>query len=120
MSAIGVTKRLYTAETLDYLIFQAVDTTLKQVFREFGANVIYKYLENNSKLKREEIAEKPEVLSASLKNLLGSAALVVEQLILKNLCSQLGFEYEERAGYNFSDYIVELRSRIAEECAEPS
>ncbi len=117
VSVIGVTKRLYAAETLDDLILKSVDTTLKQVFKEIGANVIYDYLENHFGLKREEIAEKLEVLSAGLESLLGSAAFVVEQLILKNLYSKLGLEYEEKEGYDFSDYVEELKRGITEEPA---
>ena len=57
---IEVTKRLYAMEMLDDLLLKVVDETMKQVFRETGAKVIYSYLGNNSHLRREEIAEKTE------------------------------------------------------------
>lgn len=85
--------------------------------KEVGANVIYDYLEHHFELRLEMIAEKLEVLSAGLESLLGSAAFVVEQLILKNLHSKLGLEYEEKEGYDFSDYVEELKRRVAEEPA---
>ena len=109
---IGVTKRLYTMERLDDLLFKVVDETMKQVFRETGTNVIYGFLANNSHLKREEIAEKTEVFSAGLERLMGSGAPVIEKLILKNLYRRLGLKFEEKDGYGFSDYVKELRKRL--------
>jgi len=106
----GVTKRLYAMERLDDLLLKVVDETLRQVFREAGTKVIYNFLENNHHLKREDIAEKPEVFSAGLERLLGSGAPVIEKLILKNLYRRLGMEFEEKEGYGFSDYIKELRN----------
>ena len=37
---------------------EVVDETLKQVFKEDGAKVIYEFLENHSCLKLEEISDK--------------------------------------------------------------
>lgn len=99
------------AGRLDDLLLSAVDETVKQVFKEVGANVIYDYLENNCHLKREEIAEKPEVFSANLRKLLKSGATVVERMILKNLYSKLQLKYEEKQGYEFLDYIKELKEK---------
>jgi len=88
---------------------EVVDETLKQIFRDDGAKVIYEFLEKHSRLKLEDVAEKPEVFSASLKRLMVSAARVIEQMILKNLYSRLGLKFEEKNGYEFSDYLRELR-----------
>ena len=88
---------------------EVVDETLKQIFRDDGAKVIYDFLENNSSLKREDLADNPETFSASLKRLMVSAAHVIEQMILKNLYSRLGLKFEEKEGYEFADYITELR-----------
>ena len=88
---------------------EAVDETLKQIFKEDGAKVIYEFLENHSRLRLEEVADKPEVFSASLERLMVSAARVIEQMILKNLYSRTGLKFEEKTGYEFSDYIRELK-----------
>lgn len=110
MEVVGVTKGLRTAEKmgrLDDLLLSVVDETMRQVFREAGAKVIYDYLANNSHLKREEIVEKPEVFSAGLERLLVSAAPVIENLILENLYRRLGLKFVEKEGYGFSDYVKE-------------
>jgi len=111
-----VTKQLQTVEKtgdLDDLLLSAVDETLKQVFKEAGAKVIYSYLGNKCHLKREEIVEKPEVFSADLKKLLGSGAIVIEKMIFKRLYSKLRLEFDVKRNYEFSDHIKELRKRCS-------
>jgi len=98
--------------SLDDLLLSVIDETLKYVFKEPGANVIYDYLRNQCHLKREEIAEKPEVFSAGLERLLKSGALLIEKMILTNLSSRLQLKYEEKKGYKFSDYIKELKEKF--------
>ena len=88
---------------------EVVDETLKQIFRDDGAKVIYEFLEKHSRLKLEDVADKPKVFSESLERLMVSAARVIEQMILKNLYSRLGLKFVEKNGYEFSDYIRELR-----------
>jgi len=98
-------------ERLDDLLLIAVDEALKQVFKEGGARVIYGFLENKLHLKSEEIAERPDDFCVGLQRLLGSAAPVIEKLILENLYSKLGLKFKEKAGYGFSDYLRELREK---------
>lgn len=125
--AIQLTRRLVTAEEssaptgtetkgkiskriggLDGLLLEAVDETFTHVFREAGAKAVYKFIENNCHLKREEIAERPDVFSAGLEKLLGSGAPVLQDLILKKLCCKLEFKPAERDPSDFADYIKEL------------
>ena len=108
---IELTKRLYAMETLDNLLLETVDKTMKQVFTETGTKVIYDFLESNSHLKREEIAEKPKVFSTGIKKLLGSGGPVIEKIVLKNLYSALQLEFEEKEDYTFSDHVKELKGR---------
>lgn len=111
---VEVTKRLRTVEKtgrMDDLLLSVVDETMRQIFKDTGAKVIYNYLTNNSHLKLEEIAEKPEVFSSTLKMLLGSGAQAIEISILKNMYSKLGLKFETKKGYGFSNYIQELKSK---------
>ena len=91
------------------LFSEAVDETLKQIFKEDGVKVIYDFLENNAHLKREEIADRPEIFCDSLKKLMLSASHVIEQSILKNVYSRLGLKFEEKPDYDFLDYIREIK-----------
>jgi len=96
---------------LDDLLLSAVDETVKQVFKDAGAKVIYDCLENKYHLKLEEIAGKPEDFSAGLERLLSSAAPVIEKMILQDLYYKLQLKYEKKEGYRFADYLKELRER---------
>lgn len=96
---------------LNDLLLSAVDETLKQVFKEVGAKVIYDFIENKYNLKLEEVVGKPEDFSAGLETLLGSAAPVIEKVILQNLYGKLELKFVEKEGYEFSDYIKELREK---------
>ena len=96
---------------LGYLLPNMIDETLEQIFKEDGGKIISSYLKNRCHLKREEIADKPEVFSSDLRRLLGSGAPVIEILILKNLYRMVGLKFVEKKGYEFSDYIKELRKR---------
>ncbi|MCW3982078.1 MAG: hypothetical protein NWE81_03075 [Candidatus Bathyarchaeota archaeon] len=87
-----------------------ISETLKQVFKEEGAAVIRGFLENASESRFRDIAENPEVFSASLKRMLGSGAPVVETLVLRNFCSRLGLAFEEKEDHSFPDYLKELKA----------
>jgi hypothetical protein len=104
-------KREKEVRSLDNLLFDAVDETLRCVFRDEGANFILDYLENKCHLNRRRIAEELEDFSAGMDRLLSSARPVVEKLILKNLYSKLELRFEEKEGYRLSDYLKELREK---------
>ena len=96
---------------LNDLLLNAIDETLEQVFKEEGAEVIYSFVENKCHLKRDEISERLEEFSAGLQELLGSAAPLMENMIVKSLCARVGLEFEEREGFGFADYVKELREK---------
>lgn len=106
-----MTRQLRTLKesSVDDLLLSVIDKTLKQVFEEEGAEVIYNFIMNECHLKQEEIAEKCDIFSAGLARLLVSAAPIIEKMILKNLYYKIGLEFKEKKGYEFSDYIKELR-----------
>jgi biotin-(acetyl-CoA carboxylase) ligase len=126
VEAVGMTKRFPTFEStsasgrkpesevdkkdkLNLLLLNAVDETLKRVFKKPGAEAIYKYIENDCHLKREEIAEKTNVFCAGLERMLGSGALVIEKLILKNLHRKLNLKFREKKSCEFAYYVKKLR-----------
>lgn len=96
---------------LNDVLAQAIDDTLKQIFKQSGTEVIYDYLEKKQYVKISEITDKPQLFSESMRKLLGSAASVIEDLIIRNLYTQLNAEFEDKDGYEFSCYIRELREK---------
>ena len=90
------------------ILLDVVDQGIRDVFGEAAVRFIYDYLERNSSLRRDDIPEKPEIFAEGLEEMLGSGAKVIEKLVLKNLYSHFGVNYQEREGYKFSDYIREI------------
>jgi hypothetical protein len=66
-------------------ISKIIDKILEQVFGEEATSLIYKYLEKHYSLKQDEIADKIEVFTMGLENLLKSGANVIEQKILEDI-----------------------------------
>jgi PAS domain S-box-containing protein len=97
----------------DAMLLAVMDETLEQVFKGVGVQVIYASFEKNFQLKREDILKNPDVFSAGLERLLGSAAVVIEKLIIRNLCQRIGLDHEEKEGFQFSDRINELRWKMS-------
>jgi len=98
---------------LNKLIVKTVDEELKEIFGEAATLVIYGYLENNLSLKRERIPEKIELFSKGLEKFFGSGAYMLEKMILTNLYSSFGLTYGEKKGYNFVDYVTELKNQLS-------
>jgi len=97
----------------DAMLLEIMDETLEQVFQGAGVQVIYASFEKNFQLKREEIVKNPDVFSAGLEKILGSAAVVIEKLIIKNLCHKIGLDYVEAEDFQFSDTLNELRRKMS-------
>jgi hypothetical protein len=91
------------------LLIKSVDDSLKDTFGEVAADIIYKHLERNHSLKKEEIPKKLEVFIEGLEKYLNSGVIVVEGLVLKNLCSNLGLERPREERLNFVEYVTKLR-----------
>jgi hypothetical protein len=114
VKVVMVSRHLHAVEKigrLDGLLPLVIDETIRQIFKEEGTKAIYDCLASSSLLKWEEIAQNPEVFSSGLEKLLGSAAPVVERLILKNLYLKLGLRFKEKKGCRFPDYVKELKEK---------
>jgi len=99
-------------KNLRNLLSKTVDETLEQVFKREGARTIQVFIKNNLRITRKEIVEKPGAFSSGLRRLLGSGATVIEILIAKNLYHKVGLKFREKKGYEFPDYINELKKKL--------
>jgi len=71
-------------------ISNTIDRVLRQVFGEEATYLIYKHLENNYSLKKDDIAEKIDVFAKGLEEFLSSGAYVIERKILEDIYSNYG------------------------------
>lgn len=93
---------------IDRLILTEIVTQrMRQIFGETASRILFDYLKRNHHLPIED-CERSEVFFAGLEEVLGAGAKMLERLVLKDIYSNLGLEYEEKEGYKFSDYLKEL------------
>ncbi|MEM3551760.1 MAG: hypothetical protein QXN87_08730 [Candidatus Bathyarchaeia archaeon] len=93
------------------LLLEALDEGLQSTLGESGKTVVYYHFQNSCGVRREGIPEKPEVFSEFLNRLFGFGAKIIEEAILKSLCSKLGIEYEEVKNAKFTDYLRKLAEK---------
>lgn len=101
-------------ERFDVLLSETMDATMRQVFGESTSELIYRLMERQLSLKREEVGEKIEVFQAYLQKLVGlEVAHIILSTGLKGLCSELKREYEEVEKYfSFLDELYEVKFRL--------
>jgi hypothetical protein len=103
-----------TTNKSDAKIERIIDRVLRQVFGEEATLLIYRHLESNYSLKKEEVADRIEIFAAGLEDFLRSGAYVIEQKILEDIYSSYGLlrriELErERDEFDFVSQIKSLR-----------
>jgi len=96
------------------LLSATVHATMRQVFGESASDLIYRLMEREAALKREEVGEKIDDFQAYVKKLVGSeAAQIILVTSLKGLCAELRREYEEIERYFwFLDELYEVKFRL--------
>jgi len=88
-----------------------VESFLESV--DFG-EVVLRFLELNTAVKLEEIAEKPEVFVEEIEDLYGDSAPLIEERIIRKLCSKLGMEFGVVADRKFPEQVREALRRYLE------
>jgi len=96
------------------LMFEAMDDTIRQVLGEAASELIYRLMERQVLMKREEVGEKIEAFYAYLEKLLGSeGAQIIQAVSFKRLCLKLRQEYEEVEKYfSFLDRLYETKFKL--------
>jgi hypothetical protein len=62
-----------------------IEDSLKQFFGETTAELIYRYVESNRHINRDDVPQNLESFFSGLKDICGSGANVLESFILKKL-----------------------------------
>ncbi|MEM3565844.1 MAG: hypothetical protein QXK47_02690 [Candidatus Bathyarchaeia archaeon] len=71
-------------------ISRIIDRVMRQVFGDEATRLIYRYLESNYSVKRDEIADKIDLFAKGLEDFLRSGAYVIEWKILEDIYSSYG------------------------------
>jgi len=111
-------------EEFDELLLRVIDKTIRYVFGDINAGIIYDYL-GKSGCPIEEIPTKPNQFSVELRNILGSgrgqllgAAPILEERILEAFCVELKIKFDMQSATCFGDHIKKLR-RVYDENEGP-
>lgn len=99
------------SQDFDEVLLESIDEGLSILGNE-PKQAVFQYLSTIASLDRERIPAKIEEFSAGLKKALGSAARVIERLILKKLFQRIGATFRESSGLEFIDYVTEARRRF--------
>jgi hypothetical protein len=105
---------VWDLDQFDAVLLKTIDDVFTELVGETNAKIIYDYLEKKS-CPISEICQKPEVFSMELRVLMGTgrgqmlgSAAILEQTVLKVLCSEMGIAYNPKRT-DFPDYVEELR-----------
>jgi hypothetical protein len=96
-------------KSFDQLLQNVIEDTLKDVFKEIGAQFTYNFLKSNYDLDKEGISENPEIFSTGLAELFNSGGIAIEKLILSKMRHKLKVNYDGRKHLSFKDHITKLR-----------
>jgi len=96
--------------SFDHVLMKTIEDVLTDVFEGEVTKVILDYIHEN---KKENIDEKVQALSEALPNVLGSGAVIIQDLIVENLYSRYGQTPEWKKEYGFRDYIMNLSQTSA-------
>ncbi|RJS91060.1 hypothetical protein CW705_04460 [Candidatus Bathyarchaeota archaeon] len=89
---------------LENLIFDAINEVIRNIFDDEVAEMLLGFLKENSSMSFEE---KLRFFEESLPKILGSGAVIIEDLILETLYSKLGIKFEQKRK-SFTEYVLDL------------
>ena len=99
----------------DDKITKIIDRVLTQIFGKEASSLIYKHLERNYSVRRNEVGEKLELFAEGLETFLKSGAYIIERKILDDIRSsydevrRLQVEKPRREGNFVNELKVLLR-----------
>jgi len=93
-------------QRLERLIMDTINEVIREVFNDDVAKILFdSFFEKNSSAPFDK---RLRAFEDSLPKILGSGAIIIEDLILETLYSRLGVKFE-REEKSFTDSIMELR-----------
>lgn len=88
-------------------IIDIVDHTLSQL-GESVKIALYWHLENEFKIKKEDIPKKPRDFMKALEAIYGTGAIILEQMIVGQIVEELGIESKAKS---FPDVVKEAKKQ---------
>jgi len=89
---------------LEGLIVETINEVIRNIFDDDIARILLSYFDENNSL---TIDEKLKKFEEDLPKILGSGAVIIEDLVLETLYSKIGIKLEQKRK-SFSKYITDL------------
>jgi hypothetical protein len=102
---------LISQRKIDGLIIKTIEKVLMEIFGELPLTYILQGMKEKFNLGVNDAPSEPRAFSRALREILGKNSVIIEDLILENLYLNLEIRYKLEEGYNFSDYIRDLREQ---------
>lgn len=105
-----IIKQIRTGKKEDK-VSKIIDSVLKQVFGEEATHLIYRYLESQYFLKKDEVSERIDIFAKGLEEFLRSGAIVIERRILEDIYSSYGLlrRLELEHAEDEADFVSQVR-----------
>ena len=122
ISASPIAGSLYTPDTtarsLDDLLLHCIDEVLADLLGRRTREAIYDCLERDHSLARSDIPKHMTLFLQLLDETFGKGSRTIWKLIIKRLYEKLEWKFYDNPGYEFIDYIEEIRAKIAKALTE--
>ncbi len=92
-------------------VLKVIDKALTQIFGIEATNLIYGYIEENHRVRKDEIVEKLEHFTRGLEEFLSTGAYVIEKKILEDIYSDHGLirRLESEQISNQLDFVSQVK-----------
>jgi hypothetical protein len=101
-----------TANSLDDLLLDCVDEVLADLLGRRPREAIYDSLERDRALARTAIPEHMTLFLQLLDETFGKGSRTIWKAIIKRMYEKLEWKFYDNPGYEFIDYMEEIRGRV--------
>ena len=94
---------------MDDLIQDTVEAVLLDILGEEPLKNILLYMQKNYSLGWKDIPDRPQDFAKALHDILGGGSCLIENMIIDEICLEVGLEPKWRKSHKFSSRINEIR-----------
>jgi hypothetical protein len=122
ISASCVDGGVYTPDTnvrsVDDLLLQSIDEVLSDLLGRRAREAIYDHLERNYSLARSDLPKHVSKFLELLEATFGKGGRTIWKLIARRMYEKLEWNFYDNPGYEFIDYLEEIRVKITKSLIE--
>jgi hypothetical protein len=107
-----------TAESLDGLLLESLDEVLADLLGRRSREAIYDHLERDQSLARTDIPQHMTLFLQLLEETFGKGARTIWKAVVKRIYQKLEWKFYDNPGYEFIDYMEEIRARVTKALIE--